>query len=83
MSIGEPYLEMIPDPCATWVHHRDARRQAMIEVASTFDDPLGSPMIGIDDILEDPVFERGIEDMLNDIFCDVLPQENVGEEETK
>ena len=31
---------MMPDPQATSVHHRDARRQVMGGVASIFGDPL-------------------------------------------
>ena len=84
MSTGQPHLEMMPDPCAMSVHHRDARRQAMVDVANTCADPLIAPEMGTYDIEEDPRFETRIEYMLNVFFCDVLHIEDVGvKEETK
>ena len=53
MSIGEPHLELMLDPCAASMHHRDAIRQDMACVASTSSDPLIELEIGIDDIKED------------------------------
>ena len=81
MSTGisqRPHFEMTPDPRAALVHHRDARRQAMAGVASTSADHIIGSDIEIDDIEKDEGFETGIEDMLNDFFCDVLPGEDVG-----
>lgn len=78
IEISQPHLEMTPDPRAASVHHRDARRQAMAGVASTSADPIIGPDIETDDIEKDEGFETGIEDMLNDFFCDVLPREDVG-----
>ena len=79
MNTGEPQLEMTPNPQAGSVHHRDARRQALGGVASTFADPFIAPEMGTDDIEEeDQGFETGIKDMLNDFFCDVLPRKDVG-----
>ena len=72
MNTGEPRLEMMPDPRAVSVHHRDARPQALGGVASTSADPVIGPDIETDDIEKDEGFETGIEDMLNDWFCDVL-----------
>ena len=69
---------MTSDPRAASVHHRDARWQALGGVASTSANPFIAPEMGTDDIEEeDQGFETGIKDMLNDFFCDVLPQENV------
>ena len=82
LNIGEPQLEMTPDPRAASVHHRDARRQALGGVASTFGKPFIALEMGIDDIEEeDQGFETGIKDILNDICCDLLPQEDVGVQE--
>ena len=82
LNIGEPQLEMTPDPRATSVHHREARRQALGGVASTLTNPFIAPEMGTYDIEEeDQGFETGIEDMLNDFFCDVLPREDVGVQE--
>ena len=51
------------------MYHRDARRQAMGNVASTFSNPFIAPKMGRDDIEEeDQGFEIQIKDMLNDFF---------------
>ena len=68
MSIGQPHLEMMPNPCVALVHHRDDKREAMVDVASTSTDPLIAPNIGTYDIDEDLRFEARIQDMLNDFF---------------
>ena len=61
------------------MHPREARRQALGGVASTSANPFIAPKMGTYDIEEeDEGFEIGIEDMLNDFFCDVLPREDVG-----
>ena len=79
LNTSEPRLEMTPDPRAVSVHHREARRQALGGVASTSTNPFIAPEMGTYDIEEeDQGFETGIEDMLNDFFCDVLPREDVG-----
>ena len=49
----------------------------MAGVASTSADPVIGPDIETDDIEKDEGFETGIEDMLNDFFCDVFPREDI------
>ena len=64
------------------MHDREARRQALGGVASTSTNLFIALEMGAYDIEEeDQGFETGIEDMLNDFFCDVLPQEDVGVKE--
>ena len=73
---------MMPNPRAVSVHHREARRQALGGVASTSTNPFIALEMGTYDIEEeDQGFETGIEDMLNDFFCDVLHREDVGVQE--
>ncbi|MCO5601580.1 hypothetical protein L7F22_055703 [Adiantum nelumboides] len=71
---------MTPDPRAASVHHREARQQAMAGVPGTSAAATG-PLIGTEmdtkDMDEGSGFEEGIEDMLNDFFCDILSVEDV------
>ena len=58
----------------------------MASAMSTFANHLIEVEIGIEDIEEDLRFERGIQDMINEFFCDILLQEDVGvneEEKTR
>ena len=51
-------------------------------VACTCADPFIAREMGTYDIKEeDQGFEIGVKDMLNDFFCDVFPQEDVGVQE--
>ena len=70
-------LDMTPDPRAASMHHKEARRQAVAGQASTPADPATVIEMDTEDVEEAPDFEEGIEDMLNDFFCDVLPNEDL------
>ena len=69
---------MTPDhPRAASMHHKEARRQAIAGQASTSADPATVTEMDTEDVEEALDFEEGIEDMLNDFFCDVLPNEDL------